>query len=87
MCVVGDGVYICSVCVHSARRRVATRKMKQTKHGGSKEADELDLDEENEELFREMGRFSKLLTRTPHFVCIACTACAKTVHSTARRYF
>lgn len=44
----------------AARRRVATRKMKQMKHNSSKEADDLELDEENEELFREIGKSSIL---------------------------
>ena len=39
----------------SARRRVATHKMKQIKQSMSKEGDDVDNEEENEELFGDIG--------------------------------
>jgi len=45
--------------------------MKQMKHNSSKEADEIDIDEENEELFGELGKYvtwSPISTTAP-YIC------------------
>lgn len=40
----------------TARRRVTSHRMKQIKQNMSKEAEELDNEEENEELFGDIGK-------------------------------
>jgi hypothetical protein len=48
-------------CAVPARRRAASRKMKQMKQHGSKDTDELEQEENEEDLFAEIGGKDNLL--------------------------
>lgn len=58
-------------CVSAARRRVASTKMKRIKQAGSKEQEE--LEEDNEELFTDIGWHLLLVSYFPflYFTAIA----------------